>query len=110
AVHPAHGDAIEPGRIHVAPPDHHLLLERGRVLLSRGPHHNRHRPAIDPLFRSAAGAYGPRVIGVVLSGMRDDGAAGLAKIKERGGLAIVQDPDTAAFPDMPANALAATRV
>jgi two-component system chemotaxis response regulator CheB len=99
------GDKIETGRIYVARPDHHLLLEPGIIRVVRGPKENRHRPAIDPLFRSAAVAYGARAIGVVLSGALDDGSAGLAEIKNMGGLAIVQHPEDALFPGMPRNAL-----
>lgn len=93
------------GHIYVAPPDHHLLLESGRICLSRGPKENRFRPAIDPLFRSAAYVYGRRVIGVVLTGGLDDGTAGLWSIKHLGGTAVVQDPSDALFPSMPINAL-----
>lgn len=105
ARHAEDGEAIEPGRICVAPPDHHLLVQRGRARLSRGPRENGVRPAIDPLFRSAARWYGPRTIGVVLSGTLDDGSAGLLAIRERGGEAIVQDPDDALFSGMPRSAL-----
>ena len=105
ACHPVEGDPIIPGRIYVAPPDQHLLLQDGHMLLRRGPHENRTRPAIDPLFRSAAIAYRSRVIGVVLSGLLDDGAAGLIAIKACGGLCVVQQPDDAIWPEMPRNAL-----
>jgi two-component system chemotaxis response regulator CheB len=105
AVHPEDGEAIMRGRIYVAPPDHHLLLENGHVSLWRGPKENRSRPAINPLFRSAALSYGKRVVGVILTGMLDDGSAGLWMVKKAGGTAIVQDPLHSAFPEMPQNAL-----
>jgi two-component system chemotaxis response regulator CheB len=101
----ADGDPIEPGRIYVAPNDHHMLLERGYVRIARGPKENRFRPALDPLFRSAAYIYGTRVIGVVLSGALDDGTSGLWTIKLRGGTAIAQEPADAGMRGMPLSAL-----
>ncbi len=100
------GEPIETGQIYVARPDFHLLLEPGQVRLSHGPHENGFRPAIDALFRSSAEVYGPRVIGVILSGALDDGTVGLAHIKHRGGLAIVQEPGEALFSEMPESAIA----
>ena len=105
AAHATDGELLRPGRILVAPPDHHMLIEREYVRLTRGPKENRSRPAVDPLFRSAAYFYGPRVIGVVLSGMLDDGTAGLWTIKDRRGVAMVQSLEDAQFPSMPENAL-----
>lgn len=108
AAHGRDQEQLAPGRIYVAPPDHHLLVDaKGRILLGRGPKENRFRPAVDPLFRSAALAFGDRVAGVILSGGLDDGAAGLAAIKRCGGAAIVQDPDDAITPSMPRAALRA---
>lgn len=105
AAHPRNGEKIRPNRIYVAPPDHHLTVDDGRVRLMRGPKENRHRPAIDTLFRSAAKFYGPAVIGVVLTGFLDDGTNGLITIKQRGGIAIVQDPYDAISPGMPRSAV-----
>jgi two-component system chemotaxis response regulator CheB len=99
-------EPIRRGRIYVARPDYHLTVEAGKMRVLRGPRENRHRPAIDPLFRTAARVYGPRVIGVVLSGNLDDGSMGLYGVKQRGGIAIVQDPSEAARSEMPGRALA----
>jgi two-component system chemotaxis response regulator CheB len=110
AKHAADGEPIETGKVYIAPPDHHLLLELDRIRLTKGPKENRFRPAIDPLFRSAAYAYGPRVVGVVLTGALDDGTAGLWAIKDRRGIAVVQDPAEAEQPSMPASALANVQV
>src|ERR1043166_4920194 len=104
------GERIRPGTIYVAPPDRHLLVEPNRVRVTRGPKENRFRPAIDPLFRSAAQTYGPRVIGVILTGYLDDGTAGLWTVKQLGGTTIVQDPSDALIPFMPQNALAHVKV
>ena len=98
-------ERFKPGRIYIAPPDSHLLLRRDRVLVTKGARENRYRPAIDPLFRSAAVAYGSRVVGVVLTGMLDDGTAGLMAIKRCGGVTVVQDPADAAYSGMPVSAL-----
>ncbi len=105
ARHAEDGELIEPGRIYAAPPDRHLLVRDGRILLTRGPAENNHRPAIDALFRSAARAYGPRVVGVVLTGTLDDGTAGLQSVKTRGGIALVQHLDEAMFKSMPQSAI-----
>src|SRR5438270_3364130 len=105
AAHAEDGDPIKPGRIYVGPNDHHMLLERGYVRVTKGPKENRFRPAIDPLFRSAAYIYSTRAVGVVLSGALDDGTAGLWAIKMRGGTAVVQDPADAVHRSMPLNAL-----
>jgi len=105
AKHPNDGEKIKPGNIYVAPPDHHLILDNDSVLVKKGPKENRFRPSIDALFRSAAYMYGSRVIGIVLSGLMDDGTSGLWSVKRLGGVSIIQDPSDARFPDMPLNAL-----
>jgi two-component system chemotaxis response regulator CheB len=109
-VQPTDHTPIATRYIYVAPPDHHMLLEKDEIRIIRGPKENRHRPAIDPLFRSAALAYGPRVIGVILTGALDDGTAGLLTIKHKQGLAIVQDPKDALYPSMPQSALSYVQV
>jgi two-component system chemotaxis response regulator CheB len=107
---PAHhvmaAECIEPGKIYVAPPNRHLVVEDGTSDVIAAPKENRTRPAINPLFRTAAAVYGPRVIGVILTGVLDDGTAGLWEIKRRGGIAIVQSPDDALHPQMPQSAIA----
>jgi two-component system, chemotaxis family, protein-glutamate methylesterase/glutaminase len=106
ARHPMDGEPLAAGTIYVAPPDYHMLFTQDTVRLSRGPRENHARPALDPLFRATALTWGPRAIGVVLTGELDDGTAGLAAIKECGGTAMVQDPATALAPSMPASAVA----
>ena len=106
ATHARDNELLCSGRIYVAPPDRHLLVGEGGYLnLSHGPKENWTRPAVDPMFRSAALVYGPAVVGVVLSGYLDDGTAGLSAIKDRGGIAIAQDPAEASAPSMPSSAL-----
>ena len=110
AAHALDGEPVQNGRIYIAPPNHHLLLQDGAVHLSLGPRVNHTRPAVDPLFMSAAQVYGPRVIGIVLSGMLDDGTAGLQEVKAQGGVALIQDPQEALFRSMPQSALEHTAV
>jgi two-component system chemotaxis response regulator CheB len=105
AIHPRDGAKIRPGLVYVAPPDHHLLVERDHLAVSKGPKENRFRPSIDALFRSAAYRFGPGTIGVVLSGALDDGTSGLWTVKRLGGVAIIQEPDDARFESMPRSAL-----
>jgi two-component system, chemotaxis family, protein-glutamate methylesterase/glutaminase len=105
AAHPTDGEPVQYGRIYIAPPDNHMLVENGRVRAVRTANENGLRPALDPLFRSAARAYGPRVIAVVLTGTLDDGTAGAAAVKLGGGVTIAQDPDEAFAPGMPASAV-----
>jgi len=99
------GEDLREGRIYVAPPDYHMMLRDGQLELSRGPRENWSRPAVDPLFRTAAQYYGTDVIGVVLSGRLNDGTSGLYEIKRQGGIAVVQTPGEAQAPDMPQSAL-----
>lgn len=110
ARYAADGERIRPGRVYVAPRDRHLIIEPGKVRLTRGPKENRFRPSVDPLFRSAAQVYGPRVVGVILTGGLDDGTSGLWAVKQLGGRAIVQDPREALVPSMPRSALEHVRV
>lgn len=109
--HPQDRERFVPGHIYLAPSDHHMMIGRGgRILVTKGAAENRSRPAIDPLFRSAAVAYGNRVIGILLTGYLDDGTSGMSAIKRCGGTCVVQDPKDAAYPDMPRNALNQVRI
>jgi two-component system, chemotaxis family, protein-glutamate methylesterase/glutaminase len=105
ADHPEHGERVIPGRIYIAPPNRHMLLGEGRIHLTNGPREHGHRPAIDPLFRTAARVYGARAVGVLLSGTLDDGTEGLLAIKRHHGVTVVQDPAEALYPGMPTSAI-----
>jgi two-component system chemotaxis response regulator CheB len=109
-AHAIDKEEIQTGRIYVAPPDHHLLIEPGHIRVTKGPKENRFRPSIDVLFRSAARCYGNQVIGAVLTGMLDDGASGLYAVKEQGGKAIVQHPFDALHSSMPIEAMKTVEV
>jgi two-component system chemotaxis response regulator CheB len=99
------GEAFKPGSLYIGPPDYHLLVKKTTMKVTKGARENRYRPGIDPLFRSAAVAHGPGVVGVVLTGMLDDGTAGLIAIAKCGGITVVQDPDDAPYPSMPQSAI-----
>lgn len=106
AQHAKSGKNLKPGRLYLAPSDHHLMIDGDlKILVTKGAHENRSRPAIDPLFRSAAVAFGTGVIGILLSGYLDDGTSGMKAIKSCGGTCIIQDPEEAEYPDMPRNAM-----
>lgn len=105
AMYPANGTSIKPGNIYIAPPDYHMLIEGNQILVKKGPKENRSRPSIDVLFRSAAYTFGHSVIGIILTGRRDDGSSGMWSIKRMGGITVVQDPLDALHPGMPANIL-----
>jgi two-component system chemotaxis response regulator CheB len=99
------GEPIKKGAIYIAPPDEHMLLARGQVVIGKGAPENRWRPSINNLFRSAAASYSGRVIGIILTGMLDDGTSGMSSIKRSGGITVVQDPNEAEYPDMPLSVL-----
>jgi two-component system chemotaxis response regulator CheB len=108
--HPTDGQRIEPSAIYVAPPDHHMIIEGEYILIKKGPKENRFRPCIDTLFRSAAYSYKENVIGVILTGMLDDGSSGMWSVKRMGGITIVQDPAEALYASMPSSVLQYTDV
>ncbi|GAA4452648.1 chemotaxis protein CheB [Nibrella saemangeumensis] len=105
AIHPADNDPVAPGTIYIAPPDHHMLVEKDRIIVRKGPKENRFRPSIDALFRSAAYSYGPGAIGIVLTGLLNDGTSGMWSIKRLGGIGIIQEPEEALYPSMPTSVL-----
>jgi two-component system, chemotaxis family, protein-glutamate methylesterase/glutaminase len=104
-IEPYDGDALRQGTIYLAPADHHMLFQEGRIGIQRGPKEHSTRPAIDTLFRSAAAAFGARVVGVLLTGCGEDGVRGMTAIEEAGGIGMVQDPQEAEMPSMPLNAI-----
>lgn len=104
------GAKIRKGHLYLAPPEHHIIVRNGQIHLTQGPHENKYRPSIDVLFRSAAVHYGHRTIGVVLTGLLDDGTSGMSAIKKAGGICIVQDPSDAEYGDMPQSVLNNTEV
>jgi two-component system chemotaxis response regulator CheB len=101
AVHAKDGEPIRPGTIYIAPPDHHMLVEKETVLVKKGPKENRFRPSIDALFRSAAYTFGTRVIGIILTGLLNDGTSGMWSVKRLGGVCVIQQPEEALYPSMP---------
>jgi two-component system chemotaxis response regulator CheB len=96
-----HGETIKTNYVYIARPDHHLMMSKNKIFVGSGPMENRYRPSIDALFRSAAAAYDHRVIGIILTGMLEDGASGMFAIRRSGGTCIIQDPSEAQYPDMP---------
>ena len=110
AKHATQHERFKPGNIYIAPPGFHLLVGKGILRLRHGPTGQHPQPAIDPMFSSVAQNYGHRAVGILLSGLLNDGVAGLKEIKRHGGLAFVQDPAEAQFPELPRNALAAVNV
>ena len=105
-VHAQNDQTFKNGTIYLAPSDHHMLIVKDKILITKGARENRSRPAIDPLFRSAAVAYGNRVIGIILTGYLNDGTSGMMAIKRCGGVCVAQDPEDAAYPDMPQSVIA----
>ena len=105
AEHATDGERMKKNTVYIAPPDFHLLIEKDKIVVKKGPKENRFRPSIDALFRSAAYNYGSRVVGVVLSGLLDDGTSGLWTIKRMGGTGVIQNPEDAEFPSMPLNVM-----